>query len=208
MKAWAEFHPHVLPYVIGCPNPTVDAALRDAAREFCLDSKAWVETEDFEADGETNRYFFDVTGRTELVQVIRASVAGVDLDLFGRRQLPADWETIPPCSGLYHLNAEEYLLFPRPAAGAAVSVTLAYQPSLIAPGVGDRVFKDFAAAIAAGAKAALLRMPRQAWTDIEQAAICQTQFGKGITDAANRDFTWAMTSASSIDAPGAGSTMA
>jgi hypothetical protein len=189
VKAWAEFYPHVLPHVIGCPNPVVNQALRDAAREFCLDTKAWQETEDFEADGAINRYYFDVTGQTELVQVVRASVAGKDLDIYGRGKLPADWETEPPCErSLYHLNEEEYLLFPLPSAGQAISVTLAVRPSIAGTGVGDVVFKKHAEAIASGAKYRLLKMPRQDWTDLDQAAICKREFDKGVSDAANRDF--------------------
>lgn len=189
MKAWADFYPDVLPFVIGCPNPTVDAALRKAAREFCLISKAWQETEEFESDGETNRYFFDVTGRTELVQVVRASVGGKDLDIYGAHELPSDWETRPPCQrSLYHLNAEEYLLFPMPLAAQAVSVTQAMRPSMQGTGVGDEVFNLHSTAIASGAAAQLLRMPRQAWTDLEQAAICKAEFDSGVHTAANRSF--------------------
>lgn len=188
MKAWAAFYPHVLPYVIGCPNPTVDHALREAARQFCLDSKAWQETEESEADG-GNRYFFDESGQTELVQVVRASVGGRDLDIFGAHQLPADWEARPPCGrALYHLNEEEYVLFPVPAAGQVISLTQAMRPSLIGGGVGDDVFKHHAEAIASGAKSRLMRMPRQAWTDLEQAGICNTEFAAGIQRAANRSF--------------------
>lgn len=189
MKAWGEFYPHVLPFVIGCPNPTVDHALRTAAREFCLDTKAWQETEEFTADGTTNRFEFEVSGQTELVQVMRASAAGNDLDIHGRSLLPADWQTIPVChDGLYHLNEVEYLLFPRPLPGQAISITLALRPSSRGQGVGDDVFEKHVEAIAAGAAYRLLRMPRQPWTDLEQASISKALFDKGVSDATNRDF--------------------
>ena len=189
MKAWAEFYPEVLPFVIGCPNPTVNAALRKAAREFCLSSKAWQESEEFEADGLTNRYYFDVTGQTELVQLMSASVGGYDLDVYGAHELPSDWETRPPTKReLYHLNGEEYLVFPMPTAGQVVRVTQALRPSAVGNGVGDEVFKLHGNAIASGAAAILLRMPRQAWTDLEQAAICKAEFDTGVHTAANRSF--------------------
>lgn len=188
MKAWAAFYPYVLPHVIGCPNPTVDHALRNAAREFCLRSKAWEEPAEFEGDGASNRFDFDLPSQTELVQVARASVAGKDLDIFGADLLPPDWGTVPPCDGLYHLNDEEYLVFPVPPAGAQVSVTLSVRPGPFGPGVGDAVFVSHVEAIAAGALSRLLKMPRQPWTDLEQAAISLGQFESGAGDGANRAF--------------------
>ncbi len=188
MKAWAEFHVHVLPDVLGCPHPVVDRALCDAAREFLLATKAWQETEEFDAEGDTNLFDFDLPSQTELVQVVRGSVAGEALDIYGVSKLPTDHATRQPRCGLYHANDEEYLLFPKPSAGQVVSITLAVRPLLAGPGVGDQVFKKHAELIAAGAKARLLKKPRQPWTDLEQAVIFQSEFNDGIHTAANRDF--------------------
>lgn len=188
MKAWAEFHVHVLPDVLGCPHPVVDRALCDAAREFLLASKAWQETEEFEAEGDTNRFDFELPSQTELVQVVRGSVEGRPLDIYGVSKLPADHATRSPKCGLYHADEEQYLLFPTPSAGQVVSITLAVRPLLTGTGVGDLVFKQHGELIAAGAKARLLKKPRQPWTDIEQAAIFQSEFTAGIHTAANRDF--------------------
>lgn len=189
MKTWAEFYPHVLPDVVGCPHPVVDQALREAARQFCLDSKAWQETEVTTAAGAINRFEFDLPTQTEIIQVVRASVGGFELEVFGLYLLPPDWETDPPCGkALYHVTEDEYLLFPTPSAGQAISITLALRPTPVGTGVADDVFNKHVETIAAGAKYRLLKKPRQEWTDLEQAAIFKTEFETGIHTAANRGF--------------------
>lgn len=186
MKTWASFHPHVLPDVIGCPIPTVDHALREAAREFCLTTKAWQETEDVQADAGQTLFDFETPNGADLVKVIRASVAGKDLSIFSA--LPADWATNTPPAGLYHASTTEYMLFPLPSEGQTISVTLALRPSVTATGVGDLVFERHAADIAAGAKARLMRSPRKDWTDLNQSAIEQAMFDRAMHWAANVDF--------------------
>ncbi len=189
MKAWAEFYPHVLPDVLGCPNPVMERALCDAAREFLLASKAWQETEEFTADGTENRFDFDLPSQTELIQVVRGSVANRELKIYGVNKLPPDHAERSAClHGLYHASEDEYMLFPTPSAGQVVSLTIAVRPLSTGFGVGDDVFKKHVEAIAAGAKARLLKKPRQPWTDIESAGIFQAEFTAGMHTAANRDF--------------------
>lgn len=188
MKPWASFHPHVLPDVIGCPIPTVDHALRDAAREFCLTTSAWQETEEVQADAGQTLFDFETPNGAELVKVIRASVAGKDLSIFSVRSLPADWATNTPAAGLYHASTAEYMLFPLPSVGQSIVVTLAVRPGTAGTGVSDDVFSRHAEDIAAGAKARLKRSPRKDWTDLTQAAIDQAVFDRAMHWAANMDF--------------------
>ena len=188
MKAWAEFHPLVLLHVLGCPNPVMDGALRHAAREFCEGSKAWQETETFTGTGEAT-FEFDLPSQSELVQVMRATVRGKDVDIYGAHHLPADWQERPPRNpGLYHVDVDQYALLPAPGVDEGIAITFAIRPSLFGRGIGDHVFATHAETIAAGAAARLLKMPRQPWTDIEQAAIFRTEFTTGIGHAANRPF--------------------
>lgn len=186
MKAWASFHPYVLPDVIGCPIPVVDHALREAAREFCLRSHAWRETEEFEAPGAINLFDFDTPNGTDLLKVISASVAGDELDVF--TSIPSDWSISTPCDGLYHAGEGEYMVFGTPSAGAPIQIVISVRPSVTATGVGNELFASHADDIAAGAKARLLRSPRKEWTDLAQAGIFKAEFESAIHSAANKDF--------------------
>lgn len=189
MKPWADFYPLVLTDVIGCPYPVVDQALLESAREFCLKTKSWVETDEFQAEGDTNRFDFALPVLTELVEVRRASVDGQELKVFGTAKLPTDWQTKDPeHDALFHETVDEYLIFPRPSAGQTIKVVSAVRPTLRGTGVGDDCYRFHAEGIAAGAKYRLFKKPRTDWRDLQLAEIALGEFNRAVSDAANRDF--------------------
>ena len=68
MKALDQFHPFILPDVMGCPVPTMNHHLLLAAREFCQKTKAWsVWLDSVTATGTTNQFDHDLTSQQELV---------------------------------------------------------------------------------------------------------------------------------------------
>lgn len=189
MKSWANFHRLVLTSVIGCPLPVVHEKLVEAAREFCLRTHAWQETDEFTADGATQLFDFTAPTRTEVLKVVRAEVAGKPLDIFGRNLLPADWREGGVCGrALYQYSSDDYLLFPKPSAGQAIEVTVSVRPTLDGTGVGDELFIAHAEHIAAGARYRLLKMPRADWQDLAEAEVAKAEFESGVHEAANRDF--------------------
>lgn len=189
MKVWADFHTRVMPYVLGCPSPTVDAALIDSAREFCQRTKCWTQNEPAYVFTGEARGEFDIPSGTDLLQVKRVTVNGKDYKVKDAADLPEDWATNPPNDNtLYQVSQLEYLIFPMPSAADAISMTLVLQPTYSGEGVDDETHDLYAEAIAAGARARLQRMPRQDWTDISQAAIDGAYFTSQVHYAANRDF--------------------
>ena len=149
MKLWEDFHPLVLPSVLGCPIPTMDNALRLAARDFCERTRAWREREEFEAQGNTNLFDIDIPTGTELVRFTSADIGGKDFSVFGEGLLPKDWADRDPKPGLYHVFDNAYRVFPLPNAGTAMVIEAALMPDMTGTGVGDDVFKRHAEAIAA-----------------------------------------------------------
>lgn len=189
MKAWADFYPLVLTSVPGCPLPVVDQKLVEAAREFCLRTDAWEEEDVVVADGSRQRFDYPIPSRAEAIKVLRASVSGVPLDIFGRAALPAEWETNGgPWKSLFHFNQDECLLFPKPSAGERVEIAISVRPRLDGAGVGDALFTEHAEHIAAGARFRLLRMPGVAWRDADEALVSRAEFEAGCHEASNRDF--------------------
>lgn len=192
MKTWDAFHPLVMADVIGCPIPMVDQALRNAAREFCQRTKAWTEWADtFTAPGGTNRFNFVVPDGAELVSARRASVDGVYLDVLASDSLPGDWQQgydTGPEKSLVHIDTVEYLLYPRPSAGAVIAIEMALQPSITATSVGDVILAQHAEAIAWGAKYRLLSKPGKDWTDTATAAQARAEFERSVHHAANTAF--------------------
>jgi len=188
MKAWAEFHSLVMPSVLGCPIPTVDNAIRLTARDFCLRTREWRESESFTAPGVIQQFDIDIPTGTELVRIVSVDVAGEPLDIFGRGELPASWATCAPSNGLYHVGTDIYMLFPAPIAGAVVTVETALMPSNTGTGISDDVFARHAEAIASGALSRLMKLPRQPWSDINLAVLHAGEYERSVHLAANCDF--------------------
>lgn len=188
MKSWEEFHPRVMPYVIGCPVPMVNQALIDASREFCLVSKAWRQTDDFPAFDGLDVLDFDNPTGSEVVQVIRASVNRKPLKILNGAAIPEFEDSVGERdAALYRVSEREYRILPQPSAGQTISITLALRPTQSGTGIGDDVFNKHVAAIAAGARAILQRMPRQDWSDMQQAQLDAAYF--------MREMQWAAESA-------------
>lgn len=195
MTTWASFYPHVLPYVSGCPSPMVDQALRDAAREFCRESRAWVEqAATVLGNGTTRQRNFVFPAESELVQVMRATVAGEDMKILSSREMPADWQETAPDAGelddtLVVLNSQTaYVLYPIPASGQKIIIYQALMPTMTASGVGDVIFTEYGEQMAKGAIARLASMQKKPWTDLDTAAMSEQWFERAIHAAANRVF--------------------
>ncbi len=186
MKSWDAFYPWVLPEVNGCPLPTINRALCDAAREFCTATAAWWEQSDtLVPDGVTQRFEFDIPSGAELVRVLSATVNDDPMDVLPSEELPADWQTTvvtEPCDSLIHISLTEYLLIPVPTG--RIDVKLAFKPTLLGSGVGDDVFNKYAEVVACGAKAKLMAMPA-AWANPVVGQMHRQMFDKGIHSAAN-----------------------
>lgn len=195
MTAWASFYSRVLPYVPGCPAPQVDLALVDAAREFCKRTRAWVnQAAAQEGTGSQQAYNFVFPSESELVEVLRATVAGEDMAILSSREMPADWQEASPETDtlvdaivVNNLNTA-FRVYPPPASGDDIVIYQALQPTLAATGVGDIIYTEYAEAMASGAKYRLMAMPNKPWTNMDFAPFERAAFEDGIRMAANRVF--------------------
>ena len=193
MKAWADFHPYVLPDVPGCPEPMLDQALRETARDFCTRTKAWAEWMDpLTASSARALYEFEPDAGTEVVAALAATVGEDGYAVIGAQALPAAWQDgkqgCVKDKTLIHVSSKEFILYPAPSAGQRITLQLALRPTMAGTGVGDVIFDEFAEAIAAGAKAKLMARPRKEWTDLQSAAMYGMEFERRVTLAANKDW--------------------
>lgn len=187
MKAWAEFHSLVLPWVIGCPIPTIDAALVRAARKFCDGTRAWTETTDTTANGATDLFDFDTPTSAEIVRVVAAKVGAEDYDDKVFDRLPSTWPEHDAPPGIYMAPEGQFAVSPRPIAGTSIRLDVAYKPKLSAQQAGDVLFDSYGEDIASGALSELLKMP-QPWANPVLAVDYSRAFTAAIHSAANRDF--------------------
>ena len=194
MKTLEQFYPLILPAVLGCPTPVLDANLILAAREFCQKTSAlryWLDT--VTADGTTNTFDHDLTSNQELVRVTRCLYTqDTDYGIMSQRDLPRDWET-GDSGWLYQTlvqfdNGQTYKMYPAPVAGDTFTLQIAVKPSIAATALDDDLYNKWAEALAHGTKQRLMIMPRQAWSDPTLSQYHGMEFNKALASAANEDF--------------------
>lgn len=160
---WADFGPYVLPYVIGCPQPTMELHAKMAAIEFCRRTKGWVTPlEAFQTSGQLLLELDDVPERARIVEVEFVQVAGLEWPILdaitGARRAQAD-----DGRAFCYPVTEGLMIYPQQAAGVEVLVRASLIPTLQATTLATPL-QEHIDAIAAGAIASLMRIPGQAFS--------------------------------------------
>lgn len=190
MAQWDAFYPFVLPDVPGCPNPAVDHALRQAAREFCARTLAWNEYLDPQPTIATLlECEFDLSSDQEIIKILDATIgtpdpvsgtiAWTDLPVWRIDQLPRDWKT-NPClhRGIVTPDRLVFYVVPQQCAGLSVVPRVALKPSNSATCVSDDLFDQYAIDIASGAKALLMLNPDKPYTNL-----ALSQYHRGVFES-------------------------
>lgn len=185
MKTWAEFYPDVVPEVPGCPNPTIDHALRRAAQRFMADTLAWREwLAAITTNGEFEQ-FVSADKSTLVVHLLRATLDGNEIVVYTPDDMPTDWREGAAGFdiGIFSTNADAVQLVPVQDAGLELAIEAVLKPSNTATGVQDNIFDRYVQAIAAGAKADLLAKPSD-WSNPQLAGYYAGQFQTDIDNVA------------------------
>lgn len=180
--AWEDFFPLVLPYVTGCPEPTVEAHLRQAAIAFCAQTMAWkASLPPLSGNGTATSFTMvpPTDGRVHRLLRVVLNTPGIE---------PMSIELLSPDDGAYRMLDEGSLrpiaftpdgtsltVWPAQPTGTSIVATAVVKPSQTAAGVPDALFEDYAQDIADGALATLLAMPGKSWTDLATAGIKGSQ---------------------------------
>lgn len=190
MKTWSAFYPDVLSELPGAPFPVVDNWLRNAAIEFCERSKAYVvDLTAVDAVANQMAYTIPLATDTELVEVRSALFSGDKITPQSAAYLETkygDWMAQVGTPGHYtQQDTLSVLLVPAPASAetGAIKIKAAIKPGIAATGVEDWLFSQWRMALAAGAKAKMMVMDGQPWSNPNLAAFNLGQFEDAITKA-------------------------
>ena len=196
MATWSSFYPYTAIYTAGLPNPVIDEHIRMACIDFC--TRAMVDRQTLTSVptvAAQKLYSFPITAEQNLVQLVSATLAGVDLPLTSPEELGADGQTPHGEPAIFATNRKQFWLTQLPTqAGVPVVCSVTLTPSLTATGVTDAIFDIHAQAISQGALASLLLLPG----DTANPGLSDRMSGKfeqAITDAAfspNRAFNRAV----------------
>jgi hypothetical protein len=175
MKSITEFLPRLLPYLPGCSEPLAIQALLDSAIDFCERSQVLREPlETLYTEIGISQYYLDppdtklaiarvfqvVLDSSELVGIM-AEAKGVDATTFAR---PTHYYT--------SRANEEFTLFlsPLPDDVYELVITVVLRPAKTATQLPDELFDIWSEPILAGAKARIMLVPGQPFSDTGHAA--------------------------------------
>ena len=199
MAALTDFHPYVLPQVPGCPEPTVDLAIRSALIEFCektlivqrdLDPVTVVKgIVDYDIDPPTGQLVTRVLRLwfkdRELTPTAPDNVHNAEV--YNTLFSGADKERSDPRMFIQK-DERTFTIYPIPKDTVAngLTVRVALKPTRTTETVEDVLFEDYAETIAQGALFRLLSMPSKPWTNGPGASAALTLFTTGINTARQR----------------------
>lgn len=188
LKLLSDFYPRILPYVVGCPDPVAEQALRDTAISFC-DSTMVIHEQltAFNTMVSTAEYTLSAPSADETVsRVLEVSVDGRAIrpipstDAFGllsQSGAPVYFYTTRVGSQL------KLVLYPTPDKAYTIAVDAALRPTRTATQVQDDLYNQWIDTLAAGAVSRIASMPGQSFTDMQLAAFKQSEFYTGVTRA-------------------------
>lgn len=161
MAAWADFHPHVLVYVPGCPDPLVEQELRRAAAEFFTRSLAWMEwLPEIVTTADERTYNLVLPAGAEIVRLEQATADDRPIEVSIHREQMADPATVPSGERAATTGDRQTLTLLRTVpVGTRLRAQVSLMPSLTAASLPDRLFTKHLDAIVSGARFRLKRMP-------------------------------------------------
>jgi hypothetical protein len=186
------FLPFVLPEVIGCPDPIARSAVVLAAAEFCRKTMAWNEVQDPVKllEGESN-YELDVPSESYANSVLEIFIGsrqlkGVTIDAL-QYELPG-WYTAQAAEPDYYNSVVErgvVTVYPQPTNVTTLFgmvMRVAYVPNTNSTTLPDFLGQRHTDTIAAGAKARLMTMPNQSYSNAGLAGYYQKIFDDAVID--------------------------
>ena len=178
---WSDFYSWVLPSVPGCPNPTLDLHIRQAAIEFCRRTLCWVRTLDpVEANGMDIRFDLDLPSQTQAVKLMAVAVNGMQYLLVDTQR---GLQLVRQGGGADFSFTQDKLtldVHPLRQRGDSIEVDMALAPSFNASSIETDVASPHTQEIAQGALATLQMMAGVAWSDPGLAAANKALFNQRV----------------------------
>lgn len=171
---YTDLFSEFLPLMVAHPSePLALAVVRRTVRDFCARTRAWQEdTDPVDVVAGQALYDLDLPPGSNVVAVLGVRIGDQELDPIGRamvrRGSAGKWSAAGTPSWFSHEdNDGQIRLMPAPTATAlgALVMSVALQPSRNSTSFPGHIADRYGDAIAAGAGAALLLMPKRDWTD-------------------------------------------
>lgn len=187
----SQLYSRILPWVPGCPEPTVDQAVMDSVIEFCDRTQIDVRVDE-QIELQEGVSDYEVFGDDDVEQDLVRGVYGPNGEITSvtparLQDLLPDWQTgestIPVYYGTW-FTPGSITFWPRPnQTGVLVRVASSWKPALEATSFPDSFGRQYFQTLVEGAKAKLMSMPERKWTNLQLAGVHQMKYDAGIADA-------------------------
>ncbi len=190
MAEWSAWFDEVLPHVPGCPQPVATHAIRNAAIQFCEDSRVWqIDHPLIDSVADTAEYTLAPGDGKKVVRLEMVWYEGNPLDPITTADLEAlytGW-TVETGEPKYFLQErlEALVLVPYPSAAVtdAIKAKVSVKPSRAATVIDDVIHERYLEQIGRGARSRLHLMQRKPWTDVNLGSALAQQFEDDIAAA-------------------------
>lgn len=192
-KALSDFLIEVRPHVDGCPDPVMENAVRNAAIDFCVNSKMWrYDLDHISVAPNVPAYDLGPPTNSVIAEVLSAEYDGnpiypkpkEDLD----REVPGWRGGLTGTVVGYFLSPDKATMTlvrtPARAIANGLIVEAALKPSRAATVLESWIFEDHLETIAIGARWKLYAMKGMKWESAGKAESCERDFLKRCADAA------------------------
>lgn len=202
MATISDFYPYIFPEVPGCPDFSVDVAVRAALVEFC--EKSLIIQRDHDPITVVKGiidYDLEPPNNQLVSKVMKAWYKNVELEAISPDNVDQSsiynsiftGASVPYAEPRAYLQKDERTItiypFPKDAAANALTLRVALKPTRKADVVEDVLYEDYAEIVASGAKVRLFSMSGKSWTNGPAAAFSLTRFNEGINLARTRAMT-------------------
>lgn len=182
MKALSEFTPYIMPFVLGCPQPTLERALVDAAITFCEDTLCIRQRcEAFTTEAGVRAYELEAPEQQQVARVLDGYCdTARQLRIIMSDQVGnPDPATTGTPTYIYTSRADaEFMLnmVPVPDKVYSIEIEAAMRPTRTATRLDDDLFHLWLDAMVAGSVMRIASYPGQPFTDPEAAARATAAF--------------------------------
>jgi hypothetical protein len=188
----SQFLKYILPDVPGCPNAMAQTELLRAAQELCTKALVWDEWQDPVAlEAGVNQIELTAPSGAEVCN-IKAVNCGPSCPLEPKdddeiRRLMPDWQTAQANLPVYYNCARDWdslWIYPIPNDPTVqLYIQAVYRPLMTATQLPDWFTSEFRDALVAGAKARLMKMRNQQWSEPQLAQAYRAEFDAAVADA-------------------------
>ena len=166
---WDDLFPMVRKFAASAPKSVLRQSLRESARSFCDESRAWRTTGYEWLHAGVDRYEIRPPG-------------GADAALVAVPALGVDGSALSE-NGDYWIEAGEVVLRRTPEKSGQLEYTAAWMPTVKARGLPDAIGERWGDVIGHGAAARLAEIPGKTWSSPETAQYHWRRYRSGVSQA-------------------------